>query len=529
MVCGAGLVGSLLAYVLQKKGFKVTMFERYADIRQIPSLGRSINLVLTGRGLRAIDAIGGGLRDEILALGVPVTGRVMHQMDSSTQYQPYGKDKSECNYSISRFELNKFLINKAADAGVKIYFGHALDESGTTFADDSNNRGYDVGSTLHFNVKSEDGAEKRVVVACHCPVIAADGAGSRARYSMRKDGLTEFTETMLGSENSTTTHGYKEMLFPKGSGLLQEGLHIWPRRTHMLMALANLDGSMTGTLYMDMKGEESFESISTPEKCEAFFKKYYPDAIELVGGIERATTQMLENPSGILGTVRTTRWNHRGRVLLIGDAAHAIVPFFGQGMNAGFEDVYELLHVLSDMECKGGVSHAPVPAEDYKSESFSDVKISEDDAEKWAAAFDKIHEERKANGDAIADLALYNFEEMRDKVADRCFLLQKRVENLVEKAFESKFRSMYAMVVYGGGGNITYENALKLGRVQQTLLRDLIEDQVDELYSLSETEWTDRLDDMASKVSMKRAEELIDERLVPLQKELGIDLTTISH
>jgi len=529
VVCGAGLVGSLVSYVLQKRGYNVTMYERYGDIRQIPSIGRSINLVLTGRGLRAIDAIGGGLREELLELGVAVTGRVMHQMDSSSQYQPYGKDDSECNYSISRFGLNKFLINKATEAGAKIYFGHALDEKGSTFADDDFvNKGGDVGSTLAFNVRDEDGKDSRVKVACMCPVVACDGAGSRARYTMRNDGLTEFTESMLGAD-SGSMHGYKEMLFPKDSGLVQHGLHIWPRRTHMLMALANLDGSMTGTLYMDTKGEESFEAISTPEASDAFFRKYYPDAIDLVGGIERATTQMLENPSGILGTVRTTKWTHRGRVLLVGDAAHAIVPFYGQGMNSGFEDVYDMLHVLSEMDCRGGVAHPPVEESVFNDSLASVSPMNAEDAAKWAAAFDKIFRDRKPNGDAIAELALMNFEEMRDKVADRCFLLQKRVENLVEKKFESKFRSMYAMVVYGGGGNITYENALRLGKVQEKILRDLIEDQVDALYALAEDVWTDKLDEMAQNVSMTLAEELIDSRLVPLQTSLAIDLSTISH
>jgi kynurenine 3-monooxygenase len=345
---------------------------------------------------------------------------------------------------------------------------------------------------------------------------------------MRKDNLTEFTETMLG-DGTASTHGYKEMLFPKDSGLIQNGLHIWPRRTHMLMALANLDGSMTGTLYMDTTGDESFESINTREKSKDFFEKYYPDAIELVGGIDRAVDQMMLNPSGILGTVRTTKWFHRGRVLLLGDAAHAIVPFYGQGMNAGFEDVYDLLHILEEANCRGGVAHPPVSEDKYSDEDVSEITISAIDATAWANAFEKLHDDRKPNGDAIADLALLNFEEMRNKVADRCFLLQKRVENLLEKRFETKFRSMYAMVVYGGPGNISYSNALRLGRVQQGLLRELINDQVADLYALSESAWTDMLDELAANISMQRAEELIDTRLVPLQEELQIDLMSISH
>lgn len=209
VIIGSGLVGSLLAYLLQKRGFSVTMYERYPDIRRIPSLGRSINLVITRRGLRAVDSIGGGLREELLSLAVRVTGRVIHQIDGSVQFQRYGKDDTECNYSISRYdllfvtflpylrryELNKFLIQKSESAGAKIYFGHELDADATHFAED----GGDVGATLTFKVNN-DGVLSTKVVKCLCPVIACDGGGSRARYAMRNDGLLEFTESLLGTE-----------------------------------------------------------------------------------------------------------------------------------------------------------------------------------------------------------------------------------------------------------------------------------------------------------------------------------------
>jgi kynurenine 3-monooxygenase len=215
VVIGAGLVGSLLAYLLQKKGFNVTVFERYQDIRQIPSLGRSINLSITKRGLRAVDLIGEGLREELLSLAVKVTGRILHQADGSVQFQRYGKDDTECNYSISRFsfpigpihpfinpsrfELNKFLIQKAESSGAKIFFGYEINSDNTIFADSANNNGGDVGSILQFTVTS-NGEKFTRVINCRCPVVACDGGGSRARYAMRKDGLTEFTEKLLGTE-----------------------------------------------------------------------------------------------------------------------------------------------------------------------------------------------------------------------------------------------------------------------------------------------------------------------------------------
>lgn len=528
VIIGAGLVGSLLAYLLQKRGFTVTVFERYSDIRRIPSLGRSINLVITRRGLRAVDSIGGGLREELLSLAVRVTGRVIHQSDGSVQYQRYGKDDNECNYSISRYELNKFLIEKAESAGAKIHFAHELDSEGTLFAEE----GGDVKSSLKFKIVT-DGVVTYKVVDCRCPVIACDGGGSRARYAMRKDHLLEFTESLLGTENGGPPHSYKEILFPADCGLVPHGLHIWPRRNHMLMALANLDGSMTGTLYMDTHGSESFATITTNETATEFFEKYYPEAIPMIGGIQRARDQMLLNPSGLLGTVRTTKWNYKGRVVLIGDAAHAIVPFFGQGMNCGFEDVLQLLIVIDQYRCEGGrlgsITTTVDGTETVESEG-SVGDISTEQASAWATAFEEFNTARKANGDAIAQLAVENFHEMRDRVADRRFLLQKRVENRLEKAFAHKFRSGYAMVCYGGSGpgEVTYAMALHLSRVQNEILGGLIDSLATELEGLpADVDWSSLLDEYANRVSIEEGERLIDEKVVPLQIEYGIDLSTV--
>lgn len=509
IIVGAGLVGSLCAVVLLKKGFKVHVFERYPDIRSIPSEGRSINLSVTSRGLRAVKALGGSLYDDIVnTLATKVKGRIIHMPDGKVVFQRYGKDDSEHNYSISRIDLNKFLINAAAEAGAEYYFNHGLSES-------SEFKGEGVGCCLHFRVGSfENPSEQKLIrVRTNCPVIACDGAGSRMRYALRRAGLTEFTEDLL-------TRGYKEVLFPKpeaeGFGATGKdggeacdgrfGLHIWPRGDHMLMALANRDGSFTGTIYMDNKGSDtSFEAFSnTPEgreRCTAFCEKYYSEAIPLVGGIESLVSQIVRNPTGILGTVRTSRWAYEGKVLLIGDSCHAMVPFFGQGCNCGFEDTLWLSRLLSRYCCdENGI-----------------CSLEKCTADNFAACFAAVEAERKPSAEAICDMAIENFVEMRDKTGDVRFQLMKKVENRLENVFPQKFRSRYAMVCYGGEGNVSYANAKALGIVQAKLLEQLCSK-----LSVTLTE-----EDQASKVDLAEAERLIDEILGPKLKELDIDLTTV--
>jgi kynurenine 3-monooxygenase len=479
-IVGAGLAGSLMALILQRSGYSVTIYERYNDVRQIPSAGRSINLVLTSRGLRAMHALGDGrLVKDMYDLSVPVTGRVMHQVDGSEVFQRYGKDDSEFNLSISRYELNIYLMNRAEEAGATIHFGHAL--STTDF--------FRLGpeeKVLRFAL--DGGKTKNVVV--RGPIIAADGAGSRVRYALRDAGVLDFTEDLC-------VQGYKEIQFPRNPGkpggynLQREGLHIWPRTTHFLMALANLDGSFTGTIYVDRENDpESFAELNTPGKIEHFFQKHYADAIPVLGGMPEIVRQMKENNIGILGTVRATSYNLGGHCVLLGDSAHAITPFFGQGTNASFEDCLVLFELMSQHAPAGGMT-----------------------PDGLARAFDAFSRERKPNADAIAEMALDNFVEMRDRVGDADFLLKKSVENLLENTFEDRFRSRYAMVCYGGGGGITYDAALRLGEVQWGIIEDLV--------GSSTTD--------ASQIDLGRAERLIQERLVPLQEEMGVDLTQILH
>ena len=274
-IIGAGLVGSLLGIILQNAGYRVTIYERFGDIRAIPSAGRSINLVATVRGLRALSVLPPALKAELLELGTKVTGRIIHLDGTEPVFQRYGKDDSEYNHSISRYDLNKFLISRAEAAGVALHFGHKL-----VNVDLSAN-------TAKLNFVDDGGRE--VAVTCAGPLVGADGAGSALRYALRDAGHCSFVEEKLES-------GYKEMSFPADAaagGMAAHGLHIWPRGDHMLMGLANLDGSFTGTFYMRNEGDgESFASVEASEAASlAFLEQHYADALPLLGGAEAVSAQ----------------------------------------------------------------------------------------------------------------------------------------------------------------------------------------------------------------------------------------------
>jgi len=466
-IIGAGLAGPLLGICLRRQGYEVCIYEKYPDIRSIPSLGRSINLVLTSRGLRAVKAADptGQLLREMTSISVPTMGRVIHHTDGSVDYQRYGKDDSEFNHSISRYELNKFVIDKAEQQGVEFHFNHTLENLTVE----------GKWPVLEFTIGSSN---VKKFVACKGPVIGSDGAGSLVRTSLQKLGHVDFTA------------GYKEIIFPKGTGLANYGLHIWPRGSHFLMALANQDDSFTGTIYIDNEGHsESFKELNSPEKIMHFFNKHYKDTVQMLGGPENIVRQMMDNPVGLLGTVKTNKYNLGGKVLLLGDSAHAITPFFGQGTNASFEDVFVLSNYFQMF----------APASEMSLPSL-------------AAVFAAYNSERKPNSDAIADMALENFIEMRSKVGDKKFLLMKNVQNILENTFPKHFRSRYAMVCYGGDGNLTYFNAKNVGDVQWSILEELCSD----INSPEE-------------VDMKKAKELIVKTLIPINKLLNLDFEKIVH
>jgi kynurenine 3-monooxygenase len=379
---------------------------------------------------------------------------MMHAFEGALAYQPYGRDDSECNYSISRTELNRLLITEAEKRGARFRFGNRL-----TGADFESGR-------LTF-VDDVSGASETIEAEV---VFGADGAGSALRAAMQKlEGYREAIEPM--------SHGYRELLIPAGADgayrIEKHALHIWPRGRLMLMALPNLDGSFTVTLYLPEEGATSFRELNTPEKVEDLFQRQFPDAIPLIPDLAGS---FFRKPAGSLGTVRCHPWHFGGRAVLIGDAAHAIVPFFGQGMNCGFEDCVVLDRLIAE---RGRAS--------------------------WETVFPEFTRERKPHADAIADMAMENFVEMRDLVGDARFRLRKQVEHRLEVDWPREYRSRYSMVMYG---DVPYRVAQEAGRIQQEILDELCDG-------------LDRADELDG----KRARRLIGEKLKPFLEHHAVDLT----
>jgi len=387
LVSGAGLVGSLLAITLKKLGHQVELFEARSDMRKDSSLaGKSINLILTRKGIEPLKKV--DLLDTVLTITTPVYGRMMHSISGELTYQPYGKDDNEKNYSVSRGELNKLLMTEAEKAGVIIHFENGLksidfEKKVASFENDTQE--FD-----HF--------------------FGTDGAGSIARGELLKVNPNAKSDMWpLGSH-------YKELSMPANSDgtyrIDEKSLHIWPRGKHMLMALPNSDGSFTMTLYMPEQWYSDFSSI---EKVSSYFKEFYPDVIEHMPNFE---TEFFENPQGFLGSLDLNTWVHEDKLCLMGDAAHAIVPFFGQGMNCGFSDVDYFLTIL------------------------------EENTDDWEKVFSDYELHQKPNGDAIRDMSIENFKVMCESVADETYLFKKKVEHIIENAMPELFRSRYAKVVY---------------------------------------------------------------------------------
>lgn len=446
IVAGAGLVGSFLAIMLKKKGFDVCLVEKRADMRvHDENAGRSINLIATSRALNAFQKV--GITDEVMKIVVPVTGRMMHSLEGELTYQPYGRDKSECNYSVSRSLLNKLLMDEAEKAGVEILFEQELER-------------LDVeNGVAHFSQKSLNFDR----------FFGADGAGSRTRKELLKL-LPDVTESQDFIDSD-----YKELYMPAhedGSYAMEkEALHIWPRGDHMFMALPNLAGSFTMTAYLPKVGEHGFDQLTNEESIRDFFNKFYKDSVPLMPGFEQ---EFLENPQGRLGTVRVSQWNYKDKVALVGDAAHAIVPFFGQGMNCGMEDCAFLFDLIDQ----------------YK-----------DDWDKIFTEYDRV---QRPNGNAIADMALDNFIEMRERVGDEKFLLKKKVEHLIENEFPNDYRSRYGMVTYT---LIPYARAQEAGEIQNDILNEL-------------TETMTSMDDL----DLSKAKNLIADKFTPFIVENSISL-----
>ena len=426
IVVGAGLSGSLLAYSLKKRGFDVDLYEARDDLRKdVGGIHRSINLVLTSRGRYALRNL--GLEDQVMKLTVPAQARAIHlQSGDDVIIQPYGKDDNECNYSVSRSELNKHLITVAEKAGVNIHFNCRLVDSDL--------------SKNEFNFITADGT-RLTKTARVC--FGADGAGSVTRKQLIKHLIDQpVPELELGMNVNKwggNTHvqiaiqrlgvSYKELTFPlKKNGekpLDTRYLHIWPRGNHFLMGLANLDGSMTGTLYLPdetsaEKTDLNFNSINGVENVSKYIQEYYPDAVDILPNLQH---EWANNPHSFLATTRVSHWVGRNMCLL-GDAAHAVVPFFGQGMNASLEDV-SYLESLLDMHYISPVNNSETA---------------------WSVLLRAYQKVRIPAGHAISDLAIENYTEMCAKVGEAEFLKRKQIENAVESAVPHLMRSRYWMV-----------------------------------------------------------------------------------
>lgn len=425
-VVGAGLCGSLLAVTLARRGCDVTLFERGGDPRLgQPGGRRSINLALAARGIRALEHV--GLMAAVEPLLVPMRGRMIHAEDGSTELQPYGQREHERIYSVSRAELNRLLVDAAEHShGVQLRFGHeAVGVDPKMVAK--------MGTVPIF----VQDPERSTRVALRPPVIAADGAGSAVRRALDASHDLGVTESLL-------PHGYKELTLPPGADgsfkLQPDALHIWPRGGFMLIALPNPGGDFTLTLFLANEGTPSFAALESKGAVEAFFDRWFADVAPMIPDLAASLTA---NPLGVLGTVRCRRW-HDGDVLLIGDAAHAIVPFHGQGMNLAFEDCVLLDSILA-REPRG-----------------------------WPEAFARFEQEQRPNANAIADMALENYVEMRDTVRQPKFVLQKHLAFELERRLPDRFIPRYSMVMFHA--EIPYALAQQRGAVQQELLNELTRD-----------------------------------------------------
>ncbi len=413
---GAGLAGSLLAIFLARRGFKVTVYERQSDMRHhdIPA-GRSINLALAQRGIRPLKEA--GVFEQVSQLLIPMRGRMLHDELGHTTLTLYGRKPSEVIHSISRPGLNRLLMDAAEAAGAKILFQQRCED--LDFENDT------------LLISDQSGQSPPIKAGT---VIATDGGGSTVRQSMVKRLGVKVVENIL-------PHGYKELTIKAGAGgryrMDREALHIWPRGGYMLIALPNLDGSFTVTLFLPMQGDPSFAALDRPAALLKFFARNFPDALKLLPDLE---SEFFAHPTGLMGTVHCPRWHVDGKVLLLGDAAHAIVPFHGQGMNCAFEDCLILDQCLDE---------------------FSDD---------WESLFNEFQNQRHPDTEAIAAMALENYVEMRDVVRDPKFQLQKQLGFLLEERHPGVFVPRYSMVMFH---HLPYSEAKRRGAIQQQILDSL--------------------------------------------------------
>jgi kynurenine 3-monooxygenase len=445
-IVGAGLAGALLARLLALRGWQVDLYERRSDPRAGPIIGgRSINLALAERGWHALRLA--GVDREVAGQAIAMRGRAVHAMDGEVEIQPYGLSDAHVIHSVHRANLNRLLVARAADAGARLHFEHGLKDVDW--------------ESSELLLETPAGVVRKPFTR----VIGADGAGSPLRIAMAA--VTDQLENW-----APLGHGYKELSFrptPCGDFRLDaHALHIWPRGEFMLIALPNADRSFTVTLFLPLEGERSFARLQTPAQIEQFFASEFPSAVPLLDELQ---FEFEHNPLGQLGTLRLSPWHFEERALLIGDAAHAVVPFHGQGMNCAFEDCAALAELL---DCPGACPDA----------------------------FERLYALRKENADAIAAMALDNYQEMRDSVAQPGWLWHKQIETALTNRFPERVLSRYAQVSFT---RIPYAEARRRGEILGQIVAELA--------------GTGSLDDIDWSLAARRVEERLP--VLPVDAQLG--------
>tara|TARA_B100000768_G_scaffold182060_1_gene209080 strand:- start:8880 stop:10223 length:1344 start_codon:yes stop_codon:yes gene_type:complete len=432
-IIGAGLVGSLQAIYMARKGFDVSIYERRSDIRDAKLVaGRSINLSLSDRGWKALK--GAGISDEIEKIAIPMKGRMVHDVEGNQSFQPYGFD-DQAIYSVSRGELNKQLLIKADEyPNVQFFFNQQVKDIDLK-----------ANALIIQDLHTKQASEKT-----YDRIIGTDGAFSAVRLRLMKTDKFNFSQKYL-------EHGYKELHIPANTDgthqLDEHSLHIWPRGQFMLIALPNIDGSFTLTLFFPYDGEVSFNSLDTDEKVMDFFQKTFPDTLPLIPDLLKDYN---ENPTASLVTVRCSPWHYQDKICLMGDASHAIVPFYGQGMNSGFEDctVFNDLFEQADWE--------------------------------WGQVFSQFSAKRAPEADAISELALRNYVEMRDLTANEQWLLQKKIERKITTKYPDKWLPLYSQVTFS---HTPYDKALRNGEIQDAIMKRVMDrPDISEVWDTEEVE-----------------------------------------
>jgi len=432
LIIGAGLCGSLLALRLGQRGYTVKLVEKRPDLRKVEQdAGRSINLAFSDRGMKGMRMV--GLGEEVKKLCLPMLGRMIHNTKGNKFMSPYSGKKEKFINSISRPGLNMILLD-AADKlpNVTLIFNQScehvdLENTKATF--------------IHYHTKEE-------IIHTADIIFGTDGAGSVLRNNMFID-----KDLRLSFSIDWLTHSYKELTIPAsengGFKTDNNALHIWPRGENMLIALPNLDGSFTVTLFLAHEtGADNFQKLNTPEKVTEYFEREYPDAKALMPNLVK---EFFENPTGTLGTVKCYPWSTFGKTLIMGDAAHAIVPFYGQGMIASFEDVVVLDKYIEKFE--------------------GDLESGQTN---WETIFSEYQKERKKDTDAIADLAIDNFSEMKEHTANPLFQQKRKLEIAFEENFPERYNSKYSLVTFNE--DIPYSVAMRRGRAQDKAILNLLDD-----------------------------------------------------